>query len=102
MYQTDPHRILTFGDPLVHLSHGRVFRCDQTVLPTHDPLMFPKVTAYNLIDPECIELPLTSSGQLKLIGVSLRGGLDYTQSWALPFEKHFQGDERVHFLTIPY
>jgi hypothetical protein len=95
MYQTDPHRILTFGDPLVHLSQGRVFKCDHAVLPTHDPLMFPKITAYNLKDPNELEVPSAILGQLKLIGVSLRGGLDYTQSWSVPFERHFQNDERV-------
>ena len=100
MYQTDPHRILTFGDPLVHLSQGRVFKCDQTVLPTHDPLMFPKMTAYNLKDPNEMEVPSVILGELKLIGVSLRGGLDYTQTWSVPFEKHFQNDERVRFLIL--
>jgi hypothetical protein len=100
MYQTDPHRILTFGDPLAHISLGRVFKCDTNVLPTHDPLMFPKITGFNLKENDSVEIPSVIPGQLKLIGVSLRGGLDYTQSWAIPFAKHYQDDQRVLFILL--
>lgn len=100
MYQTDPQRILTFGDPLVHISKGRVFKCDPRVLPINDPLFFPKIQGYCINDTSNntpITLPDIFPGELKFVGLSLRGGLEYTQSWAVPFEKHFKDDKRVNF-----
>jgi hypothetical protein len=57
--------------------------------------MFPKITGFDLKGNDAVEIPSVLPGQLKLIGVSLRGGLDYTQSWAIPFAKHYQDDQRV-------
>jgi hypothetical protein len=94
-YRTDPQRILTYNDPLVHNSYGRVFKCDSKLLPVNDPLVFPKISGWNLKDPELVKIPDQMEGGIKIVSVSLRGGLDYIHSWVDPVEEKFHGDQRV-------
>jgi hypothetical protein len=95
-YRTDPQRILTYNDPLVHRLDGRVFKCDPQLLSTKDPLVFPTVSGWNLNDEE-VSVPKCMGNDVKLIGLSMRGGFDYVKSWLDPFEEQFKSNPRVGF-----
>lgn len=100
-YRTDPQRILTYNDPLVHRLDGRVFKCDPHLLSTKDPLAFPTVTGWNLNDEE-VSVPKCMGNDVKLIGLSMRGGFDYVKSWLDPFEEQFKSNPRVSYHIYIY
>ena len=75
-YRRDHQRIMTYNDPKAHKVKGRVFKPDSTLLPTHDPLPFPTIEGYNLKGEE-VKVPVDQTCDVKLIGLSLRGGFDY-------------------------
>ena len=78
-YRRDHQRILSYNDPLAHKVNGRVFKPDSNLLPTNDPLPFPFIEGFNL-NAEPVKTPVDQSCDVKLIGLSLRGGFDYVVS----------------------
>ena len=75
-YRRDHQRILSYNDPLAHKINGRVFKPDTFLLPTNDPLPFPIIEGYNL-NAESVKIPVDQTCDVKLVGLSLRGGFDY-------------------------
>jgi hypothetical protein len=78
-YRRDHQRILSYNDPLAHKINGRVFKPDSFLLPTHDPLPFPVIHGFNLRGEE-VKVPVDQTSEVKLVGLSLRGGFDYVVS----------------------
>jgi hypothetical protein len=56
-----------------------VFKPDLFLLPTNDPLPFPIIEGFNL-NAEPVKIPNDQRCDVKLIGLSLRGGFDYVVS----------------------
>lgn len=78
-YRLDHQRILSYNDPLAHKVSGRVFKPDSILLPTNDPLAFPIIEGYNL-HGDAAKVPVDQTCDVKLIGLSMRGGFDYVVS----------------------
>lgn len=98
-YRRDHQRILSYNDPLAHKINGRVFKPDSSLLPTNDPLPFPIIEGFNL-NAEPVKIPVDQTCDVKLIGLSLRGGFDYVKSWVDPFEAEFKDNKRVEIVEI--
>mmetsp|Transcript_443 Transcript_443/g.840 ORF Transcript_443/g.840 Transcript_443/m.840 type:complete len:244 (+) Transcript_443:62-793(+) len=100
MYRTDPERILTYNDPLTHRIDGRVFKPDPGLLPVNDPLLLPQIVGWNLVKPDPVTVPDCLGNGIHLVGLSLRGGFDYTKSWIDPWEQHFKSESQLNITEI--
>lgn len=93
-YKRDPSRIITYNDPLAFKVDGRVFKPDPGLLNPSDPLPFPQISGWDLTGKECT-IPNDLESSVKLISLSLRGGLGYANSWTIPFENEFPNSSNV-------